>query len=322
MRRRDLFAFVGGTTAWWPLLARAQREKMPVIGFLSGGSPSFDEPNISELRKALSEMGYIESKNLRIEYRWAQGRYDQLRVNAAELIARKVDVIVAIGPAAASAARTLTPTIPVVFTMGDPVEGGFVASLAHPGGNLTGVSVQITELMPKRLELLAELVPQATRIALLIGGNMKKTEDLMQDAARAKHIELPIVRARNKDEIDTAFASLAELKPDGVVIGDNPFFNGRRGQIIELGARYALPMISAWRDFAVSGGLMSYGASGPSSYRQVGVYAGKILNGAAPADLPVEQPTKFDLVINLKTANALGLTIPPVILNRADEVIE
>ena len=319
MGRRELIILLGGAAIASPLTSRAQQKTMPVIGFLSS-MPGPHAPSVA-FRQGLSETGYIENKNVAIEYREAEGRLDLL-AHAADLVSRRVDVIAAAGPPAVSAAKKLTSTIPIVFTMGDPVEEGFVDSLAQPGGNLTGVSLMITELMPKRLELLTEVVPQARVIALLVRLNVLRVEHIMQDAARAKGVELPIVRAGTKEGIDTAFASMVELKAGAVVIGDNPFFNTQRRRLVALSARYALPTISAWREFPASGGLISYGASLPSSLRQLGIYTGKILSGVKPADLPVEQPAKFELVINLKTANALGLTLPQSLLARADEVIE
>ena len=308
MGRRELIILLGGAAIASPLTSRAQQKTMPVIGFLSS-MPGPHAPSVA-FRQGLSETGYIENKNVAIEYREAEGRLDLL-AHAADLVSRRVDVIAAAGPPALSAAKKLTS-----------IEEGFVDSLAQPGGNLTGVSLMITELMPKRLELLTEVVPQARVIALLVRLNVLRVEHIMQDAARAKGVELPIVRAGTKEGIDTAFASMVELKAGAVVIGDNPFFNTQRSRLVALSARYALPTISAWREFPASGGLISYGASLPSSLRQLGIYTGKILSGVKPADLPVEQPAKFELVINLKTANALGLTLPQSLLARADEVIE
>jgi putative ABC transport system substrate-binding protein len=305
---------------------RAQQKAMPVIGYLSGASPGPYAPYVAAFRLGLSDTGYVEGQNLAIEYRWAEGRYDRLPALAADLVARKVDLIAADGIPAALAAKSATSTIPIVFAVGaDPVAGGLVASLARPGGNLTGVSVMTTELLPKRLELLSELVPQARVIALLVNPNNTSTEVMIrdvQDAARAKGLQLTILKAGSEGEIDAAFASLVQLHAGALLVGSDPFFVGRRGQLVELASRHAVPAMYEMRAFAASGGLMSYGTSLTGTFRQVGVYVGRILKGAKPADLPVQQPTTFELVVNLKTAKALGLTVPPAILARAAEVIE
>jgi putative tryptophan/tyrosine transport system substrate-binding protein len=304
----------------------AQQKALPVIGYLSGASPGPYAPYVAAFRLGLSDTGYVEGQNLAIEYRWAEGRYDRLPALAADLVARKVDLIAADGIPAALAAKSATSTIPIVFAVGaDPVAGGLVASLARPGGNLTGVSVMASELVPKRIELLSELVPQAGVIALLVNPNNPDAERVVrdgQDAARAKGVQLPVLKASTESEIDAAFATLVQLQAGGLVVQAEPLFNSRREQLVALASRHAVPAISAWREFADAGGLISYGASRTGGWRQIGTYVGKILKGAKPADLPVQQPTTFELVVNLKTAKALGLTLPQSILQLADEVIE
>ena len=299
---------------------------MPVIGFLGGFAPAMNaliELEQAAFRQGLSETGYVEGQNVAIEYRRAEGHFDRLPALAADLVARKVDVIVTQGGDASSlAAKNATSTIPIVFhTVNDPVATGLVASLARPGGNLTGVSMMQAELMPKLLELLLELVPQARVIALLVNPDDPSTERIighMQEAARAKRVDLRVLKARTESEIDGAFATLVELQADGLVLGAIGF----RPQIAALASRHAVPAIALQRDFADAGGLLSYGPSNTAAYHLKGIYTGKILKGAKPADLPVQQPTTFELVVNLKTAKALGLTVPPSILARADEVIE
>ncbi len=327
MRRRDFIIFLAGATATWPLAARAQQKAMPVIGVLNTGSPSaFSGPFMGAFRQGLSEAGYVEGQNVAIEYRWAEGNYDRLPALAADLVGRKVDLIVANSPPAALAAKSATSTIPIVFRSGaDPVRDGLVASLARPGGNLTGVSLLNDELTAKRLELLSELVPRAGVIALLMNPNNATAERIIrnvQEAARTKGLQLHVLKASSESEIDTAFASLVQLHAGALVVGADPFLTSRREQLVALASRHAVPSIYAWREFAASGGLISYGASLTSAFRLLGTYAGKVLKGAKPADLPVEQPTKFELVINLKTAKALGLTIPQSLLGRADEIIQ
>ncbi len=326
MNRRELMLLlVGAVTAARAL--RAQQKAMPVIGFLSATSPGPLAPFVAAFRQGLNEAGYIEAQNVTIEYRWAEGDYDRLPALAADLVGRKIDVIVAAGgPSSALAAKSATSTIPIVFTaVNDPVAVGLVASLARPGGNLTGFNGMGVELMPKRLELLSELVPKADVIALLVNPNDANAERMIRDvqeASRLKGLQLHILRADSEGEIETAFASLVQLHAVGLLVGPDAFFLSRRDQLVALASRQTVPAIYPWRELAAAGGLISYGAGLSAIYRQVGIYAGRILKGAKPADLPVQQPTTFELVVNLNTAKALGLAVPPSILARADEVIE
>jgi len=323
MNRRDLVLLVAGAMIA-PRALQAQQKPVPVIGFLSGASPAPSAPYLAAFLQGLSESGYVEGQNVTIEYRWAEGRYDRLPALAAELVIRKVEVIAALGGTPpALAAKNATATIPIVFGAGDPVGLGLVASLARPGGNLTGTSGLELELAPKLVELMSELVPSARIIALLVTSNNPVAEHIIiqnaQQAASAKGLELQILKASTEGEIDAAFV---ELQAGGLIVQADPLFNSRREQLVGLASRRAMPAISAWREFAEAGGLISYGASRTGGWHKIGTYVGKILNGAKPADLPVEQPTRFDLVVNLKTAKALGLTVPPSILARATEVIE
>ena len=328
MRRIGLAVVLALSLLIAPLAVVAQQKAMPVIGVLSTGSPSApSNPFMGAFRQGLSEAGYVEGQNLAIEYRWAEGPYDRLPALAADLVGRKVDLIVSTGgTTSALAAKEATSTIPIVSVIGgDPVAEGLVASLARPGGNLTGVAFIDVELMPKRLELLSELVPQGTVIDLLVNPNDANAERIIsdvQEAARAKGIKLLVLKAGTEGEIDTAFASVVQLQAGGLVVGADPFFNSRRDQIASLASRDAIPAIYNLREYAASGGLISYGTSLTGAFRQAGIYAARILKGEKPADLPVQQPTTFELVVNLKTARELGLTIPPSILARVDEVIE
>jgi len=325
MRRRELILLVGGAITTARGLC-AQQKGMPVIGFLGIGSPAENAANLAAVRQGLSETGYVEGNNVAIEYRWAEGHYERLPGLAVDLIGRKVDVILSAGGiTGALAAKEATSVIPIVFFSGeDPVKRGFIASLAQPGANLTGVSWLEVELMPKRLELLLELIPGAGMIALLINPKNANAEGMVRDveaAARVNRVQLQILKASTENEIDDAFATIVRQQT-GLVVSTDPFFNSRRNQLVALAARHAVPAIYERREFTAAGGLISYGPSFTAAFWQLGVYAGKILKGARPADLPVQQPTRFELVVNLKTAHALGLTVPPSILTRADEVIE
>jgi putative tryptophan/tyrosine transport system substrate-binding protein len=325
MRRRELLLLVGGAVTASHAL-RAEQKAMPVIGFLSSEGFGALASRLASLRQGLSETGYIEGQNVVIEYRWAEGRFDRLPALSADLVGRKVDVIVTSGgDTSARAAKNATSSIPVVFlAAGDPVEEGLVASLARPGGNLTGVAFMGIELWGKRVELISELVPETRALAALMNPNFPGAEPnirAVQEAARAKGLQLRILGAATESEIDAAFSSLVELQARALLVGA-PTFLSRREQIVALAARYAVPTIYDWREYVAAGGLISYGTNLADTYRNVGTYVGKILNGTKPADLPVQQPTRFELVVNLNTAKALGLTVPPSILARADEVIE
>jgi putative ABC transport system substrate-binding protein len=325
MRRRQFITLLGGTATGWPLAARAQQPAMPVIGLLNGGSPKAYAPYVAAFRQALKEGGYIEGQNVAIEYRWAEGRYDRLPALAADLVRRQVTVIAANTPAAFMA-KAATATIPIVFTLGgDPVEVGLVASLNRPGGNITGVTQLNVEVAPKRLELLHELIPTATIMAVLVNPTNSNAETLSRDlqaAARTLGVQLHILHASTERDIDEAFAGLPQLRAGGLMIGGDAFFNTRSEQLGALTVRHAVPTIYQYREFAAAGGLMSYGSNLADAYHLAGVYTARILGGAKPADLPVQQSTKVELIINMKTAKALGLTFPLSLLGRADEVIE
>jgi putative tryptophan/tyrosine transport system substrate-binding protein len=328
MRRRAFISLLGGAAAW-PLAVSAQQSAMPVIGFLNGQSAQAYAPAVASFRRGLNEAGYVEGQNVAIEYRWAEGRVDRLPPLAADLVRRQVAVIAATGGNnSALVAMQATSTIPIVFTSSDnPIERGLVASINRPGGNVTGVSWFNAELGPKRLGLLHELVPNATIVALLINSNSPESVRQpaeLQDAARAIGLQLVVLTATTTGEIDTAFTTMVQNRVGALLVGSDPFFGTRREQIIELAAHHAIPTIYAQggREVALAGGLMNYGNSLADAYRRAGIQTGRILKGAKPSELPVDQATKFELYINLKTAKSLGLTVPPGLLIAADELIE
>jgi putative tryptophan/tyrosine transport system substrate-binding protein len=326
VRRREFITLLGGAAAAWPLAARAQQPAMPVIGFLHSEAPGrYTSPLLRAFRQGLSESGHVEGRNVAIEYRWAESRYDRLPDLAGDLVGRGVNVIIANGPAI-QAAKTATTTIPIVFFAGgDPIKLGLVTSLARPGGNLTGVSNLGTELGPKRLELLYELVPTATSFAVLVNPTYPDAaaqSEAAQAAARARSLRLDVFHASTERDFDPLFATLDERHTGGLVIVTDPFFNNRAAQLAALALRHAMPIVYHMLEFVTAGGLAGYGNSYTDLWRQIGIYTGRILKGEKPADLPVMQPTKFELLINLNTAKALGVTVPPSLLARADEVIE
>ena len=326
MKRRAFITLLGGAAAAWPLAARARQPAMPVIGFLHSGSPEAFVTFVTAFRKGLRETGYVESQNVALEFRWAAGQDSWLPELAADLIRRRVAVIAALGTPAAIAVKAATTTIPIVFATGyDPVALGFAASLARPGGNLTGVSFLSGELAAKRLELVRELKLGATRVAVLVNPALATAETNLEEvevAARAIGLQIQVLRASTSRELDAAFATFLRERPDALFVSGDPFFMTRRVQIVQLATLHKLPATFAQREFVEAGGLMSYGANVADAWRQAGVYTGRVLKGTKPADLPVVQSSKFELVINHQTARMLGLEIPPTLLARADEVIE
>jgi ABC-type uncharacterized transport system substrate-binding protein len=327
MRRREFITLLGGAAVAWPLAASAQQPVVPVIGFLSAASPDAYTDRVRAFRQGLRDAGYVEGDNVAIEYRWAEGQYDRLPALAAELVRRQVAVIVAAPTISALAAKSAIATIPIVFTVGDdPVKLGLVSSLARPGGNLTGVNFFGAEVVSKRLELLRELIPGVRRLAVLVNpSNAMISEAIVRDveaAARGMGVQVQVFNAGTSREIDAAFANLVRERSDAVFIGGDAFFTSRRVQLATLAARYMIPSSFSQREVTEAGGLMSYAANIRDTFRQAGVYVGRILKGAKPADLPVVQSTKFELVINAQTARILGITVPDKLLVAADEVIE
>jgi putative ABC transport system substrate-binding protein len=323
MRRRTFITGLGGA-AVWPVVGRAQQPWMPVIGFLNSASPGPFALLLSAFREGLKDGGYVEGKNVTVEYRWAEGQYDRLPALAADLVGHRVTVIAATGGTVTGrAAKAATTTIPVVFIAGaDPVGDGLVSSFNRPGGNVTGVSVYTSELAPKRLELLRELVPKATQIAVLMNPDNHADGRDMQNMMERAGLPLLTLRARVETDLEREFVSASRQGAQALLVSADPFFNSERTQVVALAARYAMPAAYPWSEYAKVGGLMSYGTSIPGAYRQIGQYVTRILKGDKPADLPVEQPTKFEFVVNLRTAKVLGIDVPTSLLLRADEVIE
>jgi putative ABC transport system substrate-binding protein len=327
MRRREFITLLGGAAAW-PLAARAQQSAMPVLGFLSNASPDLYSDRLRTFRRGLKEAGYVEGQNVEIDYRWAEGHNDRLPALAAGLVHRQVTVIAAAGGTpSALAAKAATATIPIVFGVAvDPVEVGLVASLSRPGGNLTGVTNLNAEVGPKRLELMHELLAAAISFGVLVDPTSPTLAEAfsrdLQAAARALGVQIHVVHASMESDLDTVFANLVQLRASGLIIGPGSFFAGRGKQLGALSLRHAMPTVFQYREFVAAGGLMSYGSDETEYYRLVGIYVGRILKGEKPGDLPVQQATKVELIVNLKTAKALGITFPLPLLGRADEVIE
>ena len=327
LKRREFITLIGGAAAAWPLAARAQQPAMPVVGFLYSASPDPVAHRLRAFRQGLKETGYVEGDNVTIAYRFAENQYDRLSELAADLVRRQVAVIAAVNSVSAFAAKAAAATIPIVFSINeDPVRLGLVGSLARPGGNLTGINFLAGELQAKRLELLRELVPGVVRVAVLVNPtnptNAERTVRDAEAAARALGLQIQVINASSSREIDAAFATLGRERPDALFVGGDGFFTSRRVQIAVLAAQRSIPAIYSQREYAEAGGLMSYGTNQEDAWRQLGVYVGRILKGAKPADMPVVQATKFELVINHQTARSLGLTVPPTLLATADEVIE
>ena len=327
MQRRAFIGLLGGAAATWPLAARAQQLPVPVIGFLDPRTPEVVAARLRGLRQGLKESSYVEGENVEIAYKWAEDKIDRLPSLAVELVHRPVAAIVASGPLSSFAARAATTTIPIVFLVGnDPVQLGLATSLSRPGGNMTGINIFNSELASKRLELIRDLLPRAARIAVLANpADATLTEIQLKDvntAARSMGLQIQVHNANTSTEIDAAFATMGRERPDAVLVGSTPFFNGRRVQLAQVAAFHRLPTISAGREYVEVGGLMSYGSNIVDAYRQVGVYVGRILKGAKPAELPIVQANKFELVINAQTARMLGLIVPASLLNRADEIVD
>jgi len=327
MKRREFIAVLGGAAVAWPVSAHAQQPAMPVIGVLDARSPATTENPLRAFREGLKDTGYIVGENVALEYRWAEDQIDRLPALTADLVQRRATVIFAISPTAALAAKAAIATIPIVFIVNeDPVRLGLVASLARPGGNLTGINILTAEVTATRLDLLRELMPSATRVSVLVNPvNATNTDTTLREmaaAARTTGLQVKVLNASTSREIEAAFATLLHERPDALFVGAEPYFYGRRVQLVVLVASHRLPAIYSQRDFVEAGGLMSYGTNIADAFRQIGVYAGRILKGTKPADLPVVQASKFELVINLPTARVLGLEVPPMLLARADEVIE